>query len=427
MASTVQMYKYTGKGGAETAVLSLGFKRVDSAVPSPGGAPVDDRSDAIFYQVYTPDGPNVKTYSYELWIRLGVTVKPDNQISNVRMYVQGDAYEDVHAPKYYVGLAQHFRKPSNAKSTIAETSIWQYSKENPLRISKGGLSGYSIPGVMQNLYSMNVTIGDIGSGNRFYIQGNRQAKLIMFAHQTYVFTNRDGLRMPFSFYRYDSATMTYVPVTAGVSISNPGTNNEVVTVNVDAMIAAGYQTLNYGAAVGGDVLLFDPARVVPDYTVTWDVRAVDGMWEVDGIRAYEFTMLPNNKYIFNNRSGATHPFRFARNSLGQDDDNVLVNGVKVFNAGTNDERIEVNSQELYAFGAPDIFYMCPNHPGMEVHVKWPRNTAEYNLPPFEIPTGAYNLRNVGDKTDFVVLQMEVDQNTTPGDWLPPLVFEWDEC
>jgi hypothetical protein len=193
MAAELKILKYTG-AGAETEVSSLGFKRIDSAVAGSQDAAVDDRGDSIYYQIYTPEGSGITSASFEVWFKLAVGVAPENQLSNIRLYTDEVAPDDANAPNIKIGLTQTYQKPTNAVSSIATGSIYSYTVDSPLAITKDGLSGYTIDGDELTDYSYNITLGDTGSGNVFYLDAEKQKSVTIVRGNTYIFNNSVGSR-----------------------------------------------------------------------------------------------------------------------------------------------------------------------------------------------------------------------------------------
>ena len=83
---------------------------------------------------------------------------PENQLSNIRLYTVDEAPDDDHAPLVKIGVSQAYQKPTNAISTIATGSIYSYTEDAPLEITKDGLSGYTIDGDALSDYAFNVSL-----------------------------------------------------------------------------------------------------------------------------------------------------------------------------------------------------------------------------------------------------------------------------
>lgn len=433
MAAELKILKYTGVG-AETEVSSLGFKRIDSTVAGSRDAAVDDRGDSIYYQIYTPEGSGITSASFEVWFKLAIGVAPANQLSNIRLYTDDDAPDDANAPSVKIGLTQTYQRPTNAISTIATNSIYSYTADSPLAITKDGLSGYTIDGDELSDYSYNVTLGDTGSGNVFYLDAEKQKEITIVRGNTYIFNNSVGSISLFRLFTLDGNDAPATEITSGVSISGAGTDNEVITIDSEAMFVALGSTddisyedpSNFG--IGAKITLLDPTVQSPNGTFTFAVEVVDGQYEIDGVRRPALTLEAGNTYIFNNSSGDINPFRIHKGgSLGGTEDNVVVQGVTVVNGGTVNEVITINASDLFAFnGTLDLTYQSTTASSLGNTINDPDVQSGDAYPPVVIHAGRYNMNSIGDKTDYIVMQVQVDENSTPGDYIPDIKVVWDE-
>lgn len=434
MSASLKILKYTGYG-AETEVSSIGFKRIDSVVAGAADGPVDDTGDAVYYQIYTPEGDGITACSFEVWFKLAVDQVPDNQLSNVRLYVAEDYASSEYDASIKVGLAQTYRRPTNSVSDIATTELSTYTQDSPLAITKDGLSGYEIDGDALTTYSYQVTVGDTGSGNVFYLNAVKQDAISLVNNNTYIFNNTVGDEYAFRFYTDDGGGSPDVEITDGVTITNAGTTSESIEIDTAVMFAAlgSLDNILYtdisSPTMGASVTLIDPDVIAPNTTFNLSVEVVDGVYYIDDVKNPVITFEPGNTYVFTNANGSTNPFRlFSDSSDGGTETGVIVNGVTVDNGATDGEVITVVASDLFAFnGKTGITYQSTTNSSYGNRVQYPDSqSGDASFPPITVLKGTYNMNTAGDKTDFIVMQVQVTENTVAGEFIPDLKIEWDE-
>ena len=146
MVAVLKIVKFNGNSCIfGTEVVDLGIKRIDYTVPavynSSDVVPSADASDALKYALIVPTegGP---THSFETIFKLHLKIKPDNQLTNIRIFPNIPRPESSNAAKMFIGVSQSYTRPTNAASIIAVNDIWDYTEEHPFLITVGGLSGY---------------------------------------------------------------------------------------------------------------------------------------------------------------------------------------------------------------------------------------------------------------------------------------------
>lgn len=183
MAAGVIIRKYTGKDGSfGTLVSSLGIKRVDTCVPAVysserlGGRviPADDASEAAYYCIYAEEDRKCTAYSMECVFKIHLEKAPDVQLSNIRIYPEGEPPMDgkVH-PILRIGNSVGYSKPTNTKSQKAIHNIWDFSKEHPFYLTVAGLYG-QVPDPSLGVSEYTVEYKDYGFGNVIALNGERQ-------------------------------------------------------------------------------------------------------------------------------------------------------------------------------------------------------------------------------------------------------------
>lgn len=428
MSASFRLLKYTGYG-AETEVTSIGFKRLDSVVAGSADAAVDDTGDVSYYQIYTPEIDDVTTASFESWFKLELVNPPDNQLSNIRLYADGFYTDNEYDASIKVGISQTFRKPTNSISDIATTDLSTYTKDSPLPITKDGLGGYEIDGDALTVYSYQITVNDTGSGNVFYLNNEKQKEISLVKGNTYIMNNTVGPT-----YQFRIFNSSMVELTDGITITNSGTNTETIEIDTDVLFDS-LGTLDdiiYTTAsnptMGASIHLIDPSVISPNITKTMTVSIVNNEFYIDDVKKPVITFEPGNTYIFINPNGDTNPFRFFINSIGGSEQNVIVNGVSVVNGGTINEVVTVTTSDFFSMnGKLNLSYGSTKNTSYGNSVIYPSSqSGDASFPPITIKKGVYNMITAGDKTDFIVMQVQVNMNTTPGNFNPRIKIEWDE-
>ena len=423
MAAELKIYKYTGTG-AKTEVTSIAFKRVDRTVPGSKDAPVDDRGDAEYYAVYTPEIVGVKNSSFETWIKLEVAQVPDTQLSNVRLWVEEDDRMPVGAPSILVGITDTYRKPTDSISPTATNDLYTYTKDSPLLITRGGLGGYEIDPLVYDVDSFDVIVRDPGYGNVFYVNDVRQAKMTVTKGKTHIINNSSGDQYPLRIYQSSGAS--YVEVTDGVVVTNPGTVNETITITAATLGTIGndffYKSplfLDDSVNIGGELSYFDPDTMMPVGVFNHTVSVVDGVFYIDGVRKIDLKMNFGETHIFTNVNGSVHPFRIYASDKDANESGLAYKGVVVADGGTDVEVVTVTTADLYTFNGESLVYGSPNGVGIGYSITRP-DPIEGDY------VGKYNMNHIGDSTDFVVFQIQLSMDTTPGNYIPPIQIAYDE-
>jgi hypothetical protein len=457
MASVVGIYKCTGISGAETPVTSIGLKRIDSVVAGSADGDVDDTGDVKYYQVYTPEIEDVKSCSYETWFRFYIKEAPSNQLSNIRLYVEGTKPDIVNLPDIRIGRATTYTRPTNAVSSVALNDIYDYTSENPLPITVNGLSGYS--GTFDTAYTSPyaITVEDIGKGNVFYVNGVHQEEVNLFKGSvsenpiTYRFnsTHVEIGSEAYSFRLYGPSGI--LGTTEGVTVYNDGASDEYILVDATTLFAqVGTLSITYadqgghldidGAPIGAVVNLIDSTYIDPrahvDHVLgvrTAPLDSTEYQFTIDGAYQKQIELNSRSTYTFTNPQGATYPFRIFTGMKSEESSSIIVKGVLVENGGTNDEIVHIDTTELYAINGGDMMHYGTTTDGCNNNVMGGNiifnpaivlNDACDSIPSQQ---GEYNLMTVGDKSDFVILQIQCDINTLPDDYFPRIVVEYDEC
>jgi hypothetical protein len=149
---------------------------------------------------------------------------------------------------------------------------------------------------------------------------------------------------------------------------------------------------------------------------------------VGGVRRPMITLDLNKVYRFVNHSGGQFPFRFIGNPhspIANYINDVIVDGVYVFEGGTNNEVVEVDPERVLKSGKCINAYQCVSRPGMGGFVFNQQlfMCGQYNL--CRVDGGIYNPLQAGE-TDYVYLQLEVSGNTSPGYCVPDIAIAYDE-
>lgn len=446
MPAEFQIYKYTGNDSSfGTPVNSIGLKRIDAAVPAVYGNPIvpsDDASDVNTYAVYRPDGQS-DIFSFESVFKLVLTVPPSNQLSNVRIYPEpyvdekGNVYEngptDPNAPQFKIGNSISYTRPTNNESEKAINNIWNYTKESPFLLTVNGNYGQTVDEQINEL-NYNVTLNDIGFGNIIYLNDVRQDCPPIVVGNTYQFINRETGTLDFTI--FDPSDQSPIVGNPDITVAIVD-DNQVVTINATQALLDAYPNgFQYGdvgdVSIGGFIQWLDLSEN-PVEVVEYDVEVLaDGngklVYYMNGVRAPQLNFLENRIYQFNNKSGSTDPLRFINNcesNIADQECEIVINGVEVTDGATDDEVIIVDPSEVKMSGSYIGAYQST------------RNTCYGNCITNcnTSLVGNYNINTVcggianplaAGETDFVYLQVEVNNNSTVGQAVPNLIIEYDE-
>jgi hypothetical protein len=89
--------------------------------------------------------------------------------------------------------------------------------------------------------------------------------------------------------------------------------------------------------------------------------------------------------------------------------------------------VTIDASDLFAFnGTLDLTYQSTTNTSYGNTINDPDAQSGDTYPPVVIHEGQYNMNSVDDKTDYIVMQVQVDENTTPGDYIPDIKIVWDE-
>lgn len=441
MSAKFTIIKYTGKDSDfGTEVSSIGIKRVDAAVPAVYGNPVvpgDDVSDAAMYSVYRPDESTATAYSFESIFKLKLAIKPDNQLSNVRIYPEGSAPTDPKAPKLFIGCSQAgYTRPTNNKSIVAVHNIWDFTKESPFLITVGGVSGTALdPQVSINTF--NISLADIGYGNVIYLNNERQDTVQLvepragYPNRSYTFLDRTSGAVIFRVYNpLDNSLVTHHSITTGTD----GYGRAFTTIVADPSLLNAYPNgLLYGSdtvvGVGGIMewidLDGDPITIETHEVEVRTDSYNKPYFYIDGCRQPVINFDLNKVYVYNNHSGDTHPMRFINtDSTRAMESNIVVNGISVQNGGTVNEIITVDPKVVKNDGFIITGYQSINADNVGAQITNTQTSYQ----------GYYNINTVGagtnppaaGETDYIYIQLEVKGDSTVGNFVPSLAIEYDE-
>lgn len=149
---------------------------------------------------------------------------------------------------------------------------------------------------------------------------------------------------------------------------------------------------------------------------------------VGGVRRPMLTLDLNKVYRFVNHAGGQYPLRFIGNPhspIANYINDVVVDGVVVYNGGTNEEVIEIDPEKVLKAGKCINAYQCVSRPGMGSYVFNQQlfMCGQYNM--CRVDGGIYNPLQAGE-TDYVYLQLEVSGNSNPGYCVPDIAIAYDE-
>lgn len=440
MAATFQIYKYTGKDSAfGTPVTGIGIKRIDAAVPavyqsttSGGVTPSDDKSDANTYCIYRPDDPNASAYSFESVFKLVLKTPPSNQLSHIRLYPEGDKPTDPNIPILYVGSSRSYSRPTNNKSLVATSDIWNYSKESPFLFTVNGNYGQYVDERLAVL-NYNITIHDIGVGNLIYLNNERQIDVPVILGNSYQFIDQTGGAVTFTIFD----ALTNLPVTSSDITVATVSGKRVVTMNATpALLSAHPSGFKYG----------NVSNINMGYTITWvDLSVTPALTEeftvevrtlTSGAKVYYLNGMKNpilnfdeNKiYRFINVNGDTDPIRFLNNNksvIANVEREIVINGVTVENGGTVNEVVTIDPVAVAEAGYTILGYQSVFHTGYGNTVTNIRTCMVGNYNINTVNGGIHNPLAAGE-TDYVYLQLEVKGNSTVGQTVPNIIIEYDE-
>lgn len=438
MSAKFIFVKYTGKDADfGTEVSSIGLKRVDAAVPAVYGNPVvpgNDISDALTYPVYLPNDPEGFSYSFESAFKMKLINPPDNQLSNIRIYPSGQAPENS-STQLFIGSTTRYFRPTNAKSNIATYNIWSFSKENPFNVPVSGITGTKLNPQI-SISTFNISLGDIGSGNVIYINGERQPLIqlvqprVNIVDRIYTLVNNSNNRISLNvFNKVDNTLVSHPSI-----VKSLVDNKEVLTITASQSLLTSYPSgLLYGSddvSIGGELNWID----IDGDPMTVEIYDVNVLFDISGKPYYSFNDMAkyiinfelNKKYVFNNHSGDEYPLRFLSNNWSEAvEENIIVcDGIEIQNGGTVNEIITVDPRKVMNAGYTIESYQSVNHNYVGNNVT--HDQVEY--------VGNYNINTVGGgtnplaagETDYIYLQLEVSGKANTGNIMPNLVIEYDE-
>lgn len=435
--AVLQLIKYSGKSSEfGTLVSSIGLKRVDAAVasvysntPTPTLIPADDISDIGRYPILINSAESGKTYSFESIFKIHLKSPPDNQLSNIRIYPVGDGPISDKSPKLFIGCSQGFSRPTNIKSLVAVNDIWNYSKENPFLVTIGGLSGYEISPEIFDVYQYEVTVGDTGSGNKFYLNNEKQPTIKIIEGNTYTFVNHESGDYDFRIYDVSNNLITHADITYTTILGE-----QVVIINAtNALLTAypgGFKYGDFSDITIGSVIEWFSVAAVPtetiEYNVTVETVPVTGevVYYLNGIRNPILDFRIGKKYKFINPNGDTNPLRIFTSGMGGTESGVIVDGVDVTDGGTVNEVVLVDTTIMNNAGKVPGSYQSTTNPcyGNSIRVVPLDNTGMYNMN----TVGGGNNPSAAGETDYIYLQVEITKETTVGEFTPDIKIEYDE-
>jgi len=160
MVATVQIVEKNGAGGTPTDKTSgtIRFKNADDATV--------DTNDPM---VIPGSGTD---YSFEKWLRLNVTVAPDTNISNLKVYTDG-------ANGFGTGVGMHWKAvtaystPAEATATTGYTDAFTYTSGSALSLGAGPYTGTGEKG--DHLVAI-MTVADTAT------QGSLTAETVTFSY-----------------------------------------------------------------------------------------------------------------------------------------------------------------------------------------------------------------------------------------------------
>jgi hypothetical protein len=332
-------------------------------------------------------------------------------------------------PKLFVGCSQRYNKPTNTKSQYAVCDLADTSEDNPFRISIGGVDGYSINKELFQTYEYQVSVGDIGTGNLFYLNGRRQLNVPIIEGNTYTLVNNVTSDYTLAIYDDNDVVISDTDITESIV-----DGNQVITINATPSLLSTYPNgFKYGdtnSVTMGSTIYWYVINPAIGETIDWDVEvkySTSGVpkFYIDGSMSPVINFKQANTYIFRNRSGSTHPFRFVSDEYDMaDESNIIINGVSIENGGTENEVVTVVVDDLIQGNALIYGYQSTMGSNLGDSVRYESSTY----------LGGYNMNTIGGgtnitaagETDYIYLQLVVDAKSDPGEFKPNIIIEYDE-
>jgi hypothetical protein len=343
--------------------------------------------------------------------------------------LNADDQEESTKPKLFVGCGQRYTKPTNSKSIYASCDLASTSEDNPFHVSIGGVDGYEINKELFQTYEYQVTVGDLGSGNIFYLNGRKQLNFPIIEGNVYTLVNNVTTDYTLKVFDENDTLVVDPDITEAIVDSN-----QVITINATNALLASYPNgFKYGeendVTMGSTIFWYDVNPLVGD-TIDQTVEVITSQngtpkYYIDGTRTPNIVFEQGNTYIFRNISGASHPMRFTKDEYTvADETNIIVNGVSIVDGGTADEVITVVVDELVQ--GNEIIYGYQSTNGNDFGESVTYESSTY--------TGGYNMNTIGGgtsitsagETDFIYLQLVVDNKSEPGEFKPNIIIEYDE-
>lgn len=428
MTALLKILKYVGKSGIfGTEVSSIGLKRIDSVVPAVYGMPIlpgDDKSDVLRFPVLVPDdGTTTDVYSFESIFKIHLKSAPDNQLTNIRIYPEGSAPETPNRPKLFIGNSLRFTRPTNGKSLVALNDIWDYSEENPFYVTIGGTFGYNEVPEEILTYEYQLTVSDSGFGNKYYVDGERSAQIDIVEGKTYILINHSPSGFPLRIYDIGHTEVVSPDIVytsdSGLEIVTIHATHELLLAYANGFIYGSITDPDMGGIIDWTNIVLDPTTI--EYVVE---TQPDLFMYFNGFRGPVLELQIGKTYIFTNVTGATHPFRLFSKGVGGSTEFVVLDGVTVVNGGTDNEVVTVDTNLLVAAANLPVYYGSVTQAGIGNFIRL--------LP--RIFNGNYNMKTVGGgvnplsagETDYIYIQMAINKDTDPGDFIPNLIIKYDE-
>lgn len=365
MVAVLKIIKYNGNNCIfGTEVVDLGLKRIDYTVPAVYNSidivPSADASDALRYPILVPTegGP---THSFETIFKLHLKVAPDNQLSNIRIFPNIPRPSSPTAAKMYIGVSQSYTRPTNNASIVAVNDIWDYTEENPFLITIGGVSGYQISPTIFGVYQYQVTIGDTGSGNKLFLNGNKQELIKIIENNSSPYTFINHVTPMYTLSIFDAATsLPIAPLDHPNIVYGSTLGNQTITITPTTALKTAYPMgFKYGTTeilplpttgidMGSTISWFTLAQV-PTETLTFTVESLPdptvghNVFYINNTKKPVLDFQAGKIYVFNNISGDIDPIRFVTRGLGGDETNVITTGITVVNGGTVNEVVTVDT------------------------------------------------------------------------------------